>query len=56
VRPGKGSEVTVFRAGGRKFALGHHGQNPEVRWPLVKRLLARVGVGAEEWCRAVYGL
>jgi hypothetical protein len=55
VRQGKGSEVTVFRAGGRQFTLGHHGQNPEVRWPVVKRLLSRVGVAPGEWSRAVYG-
>jgi hypothetical protein len=55
VQQGKGSEVTVYREGGRKFVLGHHGQNPEVRWPVVKRLLGRVGIRPEEWWAAVYG-
>jgi hypothetical protein len=55
VRQGKGSEVTVYRPGGRKFVLGHHGPNPEVPWLVVKQLLARLAITPSEWHRAVYG-
>ena len=30
-------------------------RNDEVHWFLVKRLLKRLGIGPEEWLRAVYG-
>jgi hypothetical protein len=55
VRQGKGSEVTVARPGGKKFVLGHHGPNPEVPWPVLRRLLGRLAIPPAEWLRAVYG-
>jgi hypothetical protein len=54
VRQGKGSEITIFREGGRIFTLGHHKQNDYVRPDHVKRILARVGISVEEWLGAVY--
>jgi hypothetical protein len=54
VRQGKGSEVAVYRPGGRIFVLGHHGPNPEVSWPVVRRLLGRLAIPPAEWLRAVY--
>jgi HicA toxin of bacterial toxin-antitoxin, len=54
VRQGKGSEVTVYRPGGRTFTLGHHGTNDEVSTVMVKRLLKRLGIDVEEWLQAVY--
>ena len=38
-------------AGGPEIAA----HNDEVHWILVKRLLKRLGIGPEEWLRAVYG-
>ena len=55
VRPGKGSEVTVYRPGGRIYILGHHGSNDEVSSVVVTRLLKRLEIGRQEWLRAVYG-
>jgi hypothetical protein len=55
VRQGKGSEVTVYRQGGRIFTLGHHGSNDEVSSVMVKRLLKRLEIGLVEWRLFVYG-
>jgi hypothetical protein len=46
---GKGSEVTVWRPGGRKFTLGHHRRNTHVPAHVVRALLKAVGIGAVEW-------
>src|SRR5262249_1290994 len=54
VSQGKGSEATVYREGGKKCTLGHHGQCVEVRWLDVKRLLKQVGIGLNEWFEVVY--
>jgi len=43
---GKGSEVTVWRPGGRKFTLGHHHRNTHVPAHVVRALLEAVGNGA----------
>jgi hypothetical protein len=53
VRPGKGSEVTVYRPGGRIFTLGHHGSNDEVSSVVVAHLLKRLAIGLDEWRLAV---
>jgi len=55
VRQGKGSEVTVYRQGGKKFTLGHHTPNPLVPSLVVGRLLKRLGVGLPEWLGVVFG-
>lgn len=49
VRDGKGSEVTAFRAGGRKAVIGRHTRNREVHSSHVARLLTRLGISLEEW-------
>ena len=54
IRSGKGSEITVYRSGGRKFILGQHKSNPEVRWTTLRRLLGRVGITPREWGSAVF--
>jgi hypothetical protein len=55
VRTGKGSEVKVYRPGSRIFTLGHHGSNDEVSSLVVTHMLKRLGIGPQEWLRAVYG-
>jgi hypothetical protein len=49
----KGSEITVYRPGHRKFTLGGHGQNPPVHATVVRRLLKRLGINNREWQHAV---
>lgn len=51
VTAGKGSEVTVYRPGGRKFTLGHHTRNTHVPAHLVRALLKAVGITVTEWWR-----
>lgn len=51
VAAGKGSEVTVFRPGGRKFTLGHHTRNTHVPAHVVRGLLKAVGITVTDWWR-----
>lgn len=51
VAAGKGSEVTVYRPGGRKFTLGHHTRNTHVPAHVVRALLKAVGISVTEWWR-----
>lgn len=51
VGSGKGSEVTVYRPGGRKFTLGHHTRNTHVPAHVVRALLKAVGITVTEWWR-----
>ena len=51
VGAGKGSEVTVYRPGGRKFTLGHHTRNTHVPAHLIRALLKAVGISVTEWWR-----
>jgi hypothetical protein len=53
VQPGKGSEITVYRPGGKKFTLGRHQTHYTVPWPVVKQVLKRLNIGPEEWLDAV---
>ena len=53
IQRGKGSEVTIFRPGGRKFILGGHPRNTEVSGLAVKALLQRVGITPVEWFAVV---
>jgi hypothetical protein len=55
VKQGKGSEMTLYREGGRKFRLGHHGRSFEVRPLLLRRLLGRLGIAPADWLRACRG-
>lgn len=51
VASGKGSEVTVYRPGGRKFTLGHHTRNTHVPAHVVRALIKAVGIPVTEWWR-----
>jgi hypothetical protein len=53
VERGKGSEITVYRRGGRKAVLNGHKLNPSVSTITVKKVLRRVGIGHGEWLAAV---
>lgn len=53
VGAGKGSEVTVYRPGGRKFTLGHHTRNTHVPAHVVRALLKAVGISVTEWWRTL---
>ena len=53
VRSGKGSEITIYRAGGHVFTLGHHRRNAHVGWAQIRRLLKRVEIPVEEWLDTV---
>ena len=50
---GKGSEVVIYRPGGRNFRLGHHKRNDYVRATIIKDILSRVGVSFGEWLDAL---
>lgn len=54
VAQGKGSEITLYRPGGRKFILGHHRTNATVPWQVVKGMLNRLGISHAEWFALVY--
>ena len=49
VSQGKGSEITVYRPGGKIYVLGRHKADYAVPVPIVKALLSRVGIQAQEW-------
>lgn len=49
VRQGKGSEITVYRRGAKKFVLGGHRRNPAVSSHLIKLLLQRLGITPKQW-------
>ena len=55
VRPGKGSEVSIYRAGGRIFTLGRHKRNDRIRWPHVRQLLRQLGIAEDDWVRSIAG-
>ena len=54
VRQGHGSEITVYRRGGRKWTLGCHKRDAHVPSEVVANLLKRVGIGLDEWLDVVY--
>jgi hypothetical protein len=43
-RPGPGSEIVLYRRGGRLARLGHHKRNPHVHPRQVRRILAKLGI------------
>ena len=53
VKYGKGSEVTIFRRGGRKYRVGHHKANDYVSPFVIKYILDRVSVSQKEWLQAI---
>lgn len=54
VTQGKGSEVNVFRPGGRTDTLAHHKRNPEIHVVRLKTLLRKLGINAREFFALVY--
>ena len=54
VSTAKGSEIKVYRAGGRIFTLGRHTLNREVEAVKVSRLLRRLEISISDWIKAVY--
>ena len=54
VTQGKGSEVNVFRPGGRTDTLAHHKRNPEIHVVRLKTLLRKLGINAREFFGMVY--
>ena len=54
VRQGHGSEITVYRRGGKKWILGCHKRDAHVPSEVVANLLKRVGIGLDEWLDVVY--
>lgn len=55
VRGAKGSEVSVYRHGYRKYVLGRHRTNREVFPAEIQRVLARLGLTTSEWLTALRG-
>lgn len=52
VARGKGSEITLYRPGGRKYVLGGHAADYAVPVYVVKPLLSRLGIQPSEWIAA----
>ncbi|MEI6127600.1 MAG: hypothetical protein WCQ99_13730 [Pseudomonadota bacterium] len=53
VTQGKGSEVTIYRAGGKKIRIGHHKRNTHIHSTVMKSILSRLNITGEEWLSAV---
>lgn len=53
VRQGKGSEVVIYRSGGKIARLGRHTRNREVPTTLLRGVLERVGISFPEWFAAL---
>lgn len=53
VRPGKGSEISLYRPGGKIWTLGHHKRNAQVGWAYVRRILKRLAIPVDEWLAIV---
>lgn len=53
IRQGKGSEIVVYRPGGKIFTFGHHKADAEVSWLVVQRMLKQVGISGKEWLAAI---
>ena len=52
-RDGKGSELVLFRPGGRVTTVGRHQRNPLVSAAAIRRILKALGVRVDEWLGAV---
>lgn len=55
VRSARGSELALYREGGRIYTMGRHKRNPRVRWPYVRRVLRALNIAEEEWSDVVAG-
>jgi len=52
VKDAKGSEITVYRRGGKKAILSGHRRNRIIPTIEVKRTLRRLGISDREWLSA----
>ncbi len=52
-RDGKGSELVLFRPGGRVTTIGRHKRNPLVSAAAIRRVLKALGITVEEWLGAM---
>lgn len=50
---GKGSEITVYRKGGKKFCIGHHGTKREIPSCVIYSTLKRLNIPTQEWFAAM---
>lgn len=53
VKSGKGSEVTLYRSGGRKVVVGRHKRNRELHSSFVTLIIRRLGIRPSEWLQVV---
>lgn len=49
---GKGSEITVYRVGGKKCRIGRHKVNPYISSSKIGFVLKQLNIGRDEWCAA----
>jgi hypothetical protein len=50
---GKGSEMKIWRSGSKIYTLGRHKQDQKIPSLLVKKILKRLGITAEEWLNSL---
>ncbi len=55
VRYGRGSEIVVYRPGGRHFRLGRHKADFTVHPWIIRDLLCRLCISPTQWLDVVYG-
>ncbi len=53
ISPGKGSEVKVFREGGKIYSLPHHKRNDHYPPFIIKKLLRRLDISLAQWAGAL---
>lgn len=53
VRPGKGSEISIYRPGARIWTLAHHKRNERVGWAHIRQILKRLDIAPEAWAAAI---
>ncbi|KIG16399.1 hypothetical protein DB30_04566 [Enhygromyxa salina] len=54
VRAGKGSEISIYRPGGRIFTLGRHKRNDRIRWPHVRQILRTLTIDEADWVASIW--
>ncbi len=54
-RPGKGSELVIYREGGVQAVVGRHKTNPQVSAMGIRRILKKLGIPVREWLTATCG-
>ncbi len=53
IKNGKGSEVTIYRRGAKKIALGRHRRERSVSPTKVKMVLAQLSISLAQWQKVV---